>query len=380
MGTCKFCGKSSPNISDILQACRNCILNNDWKVMKSYLLNIHDKVRNMADLPGTPPKSKDEEITINCILCINECSIGEQERSYCGLRDIEKNRTGLLPLPTKAQGYIHGYLDANPTNCCNSWFCPAGSIYGYPDFSNQNGPELGTYSYAAFLYGCSFDCLFCQNWSHKFFSKHNLQNVEILADNISKDDKITCICYFGGTPECQLPFTINLSKLILNKIKTINNDQERKFRICWEWNGSGNRDLIEKCMKIALKSGGNIKFDLKSYHERLNYALCGVSNKRTYENFKFLAEKYFGKRKNLYEMSACTLLVPGYTNKEEVELIAQFVSNIDVRIPYSLLVFHPDYQMSDLPITPKKQAIDCFKVAKEYLENVHLGNQFLLKF
>jgi pyruvate formate lyase activating enzyme len=347
--------------------------------MKLYLLDIHDQVRKAVDLPGKAPRSQSNDMTINCNLCMNECSIGEQDVSYCGLRNDEKNQNNTLPLPTRSQGYIHGYLDANPTNCCNAWFCPAGSSQGYPDFSNQNGAELGTFSYAAFLYGCSFNCLFCQNWSHKSFSKRNLKNVEILADNISKNDKITCICYFGGTPECQLPFTINLSELILNKINTIK-EKKRKFRVCWEWNGSGNKSLIEKCMKIAIKSGGNIKFDLKSYHERLSYALCGVSNKRTLENFKFLAEKYFGIRKNLYELSACTLLVPGYIIKEEVELIAQFISKIDDRLPYSLLVFHPDYQMCDLPITSRKQALDCFKVAKKYLKNVHLGNQFLLRF
>ncbi len=378
MGTCKYCGRTSPVISDILQICRNCILNGDWTVIKPHLINIHTQVRKIADLPGMPPKSSIENKKINCNLCVNECSLGQQDVSYCGLRNILKDKTRELPLPTKNKGYIHGYLDANPTNCCNAWFCPAGSSYGYPEYSNQKGPELGTYSYAAFLYGCSFDCLFCQNASHKSFSKHNLHNVENIADYIYKNDKITCICYFGGTPEPQLPFTINLAELILNKIK--NNIHERKFRVCWEWNGSGNRNLIERCMKIVIKTGGNIKFDLKSYNERLNYAFCGVSNKRTYNNFAFLAKNYFGTRKGLYEMSACTLLVPEYVNKEEVELIAKFISEIDDKIPYSLLIFHPDYQMRDLPITPKQQALDCLKTAKKYLKNVHLGNKFLLRF
>ncbi len=378
MGMCKFCGTTSRNISEILQICRNCILDQNWAVVKPYLLNIHKQVRKTADLPGLPPKSSKDKIELQCNLCMNECSLNASDISYCGLRNIKKNQTGELPFPTKSKGYIHGYIDANPTNCCNAWFCPAGTSNGYPEYSNHNGPELGTYSYAAFLYGCSFNCLFCQNSSHKYISTRTLYDVEVLANEIYNNKKITCICYFGGTPEPQLPFSINLAELILNKIS--DNKQDRKFRVCWEWNGSGNRKLVENCMKIALKTGGNIKFDLKSYHERLNYALCGVSNKRTLENFKFLAEAYFGKRKNLPEMSACTLLVPGYINKDEVELIAHFISEIDNKIPYSLLIFHPDYQMRDLPITSKDQALACFKIAKKYLVNVHLGNQFLLRF
>jgi len=197
-----------------------------------------------------------------------------------------------------------------------------------------------------------------------------------LANQIYKNKKITCICYFGGTPEAQLPFSINLASTILEKIKK--EGKTRKFRVCWEWNGSGNQDLVEKCMQIAIASGGNVKFDLKCFNEKLNLALCGVSNTRTLDNFNFLAKNYFGTRKKMHELSACTLLVPGYVNHEEVELIAKFISEINDKIPYSLLVFHGDYQMKDLPITPRKQAIKCLEIAKKYLVNVNLGNKFLL--
>ncbi|MFX1297296.1 MAG: hypothetical protein ACFFD2_20885 [Promethearchaeota archaeon] len=47
-------------------------------------------------------------------------------------------------------------------------------------------------------------------------------------------------------------------------------------------------------------------------------------------------------------------MVPGYANHREVEKIANFVSSINKKIPYSLLVFHGDYQMRDLGITPKE--------------------------
>ncbi len=378
MGTCKFCGKTERVISEVLQVCRNCVLERDWSQVKPHILNVHKQVRKLVELPEKPPRAERPNIKLKCNLCINECSLSERDVSYCGLRNIQLRNSGQLPYPTKSRGYIHGYIDLNPTNCCNSWFCPAGTSSGYPEFSDYKGPEFGTYSYAAFFYGCSYNCLGCQNSSHKLFSKRNLFDVEILANQIVKNEKITCLCYFGGTPEPQLPFSINLAELILDKIEK--QDKKRKFRICWEWNGSGNKDWVEKCMQIAIKTGGNIKFDLKTYNEKLNLALCGVSNKRTLENFKFLAENYFGTRKDLPEMSACTLMVPGYTNHEEVEQIAKFVSSINREIPYSLLVFHGDYQMRDLGITPRKQAEKCLETAKKYLKHVHLGNSFLLGF
>jgi len=376
MGTCRFCGKTESVISEVLQVCRNCILEGDWNQVKPHIFNVHKQVRQLVELPEKPPRAEKSNIKLKCNLCINECSLSEPDVSYCGLRNIRLRNSGQLPYPTKSKGYIHGYIDPNPTNCCNSWFCPAGTSFGYPEYSDYDGPEFGTYSYAAFLYGCTFDCLFCQNASHKLFTKKHLFDVETLAKQIIENQKITCLCYFGGTPEAQLPFSLNLAENILQKIM----EEKRIMRFCWEWNGSGNQEWVEKCMQIAIKTGGNIKFDLKSYNEKLNLALCGVSNKRTLENFKFLAEKYFGARNNLPEMSACTLLVPGYTNHEEVEQIAKFVSSINKEIPYSLLIFHGDYQMRDLGITPRKQAERCLRVAKKYLENVHLGNKFLLGF
>jgi len=374
MGTCKFCGKADKVISEVLQVCRNCILEGDWDQIEPHIFNVHKQVRQLVELPAEPPKAEKPYIKLKCNLCINECSLSENDVSYCGLRNIQLRNLGQLPYPSKTKAYIHGYIDPNPTNCCNSWFCPAGTSSGYPEFSLHEGPEFGTYSYAAFFYGCTFDCLFCQNASHKLFSKKQLFNVDILANQIVKNEKITCLCYFGGTPESQLPFSINLAEKILEKVK----NEKRIMRFCWECNGSGKREWIEKAMKIAINTGGNIKFDLKTFNKKLNLALCGVSNKRTLENFKFLGENYFGTRKGLYEMSACTLMVPGYTNHEEVEQIADFVSSINPEIPYSLLVFHGHYQMRDLGITPREQALKCLEVAEKYLENVNLGNKFLL--
>ncbi|MHA1291960.1 MAG: radical SAM protein [Promethearchaeota archaeon] len=379
MGICKFCNKKSETISNTLQICRNCILTFNWSKIRSHILFIHKQVRKIEGLPGVPPKAEPKSIKLQCNLCLNECKLSENDLSYCGLRNIQKNTSGELPYPTKKRAYIHGYIDPNPTNCCNSWFCPAGTSNGYPKYSNFKGPEYGTYSYAAFLYGCTFDCLFCQNASHKHISKNKLIDAEKISELIVNNRKITCLCYFGGTPEAQLPFSINLANIIIEKIKK--QDPNRIMRICWELNGSGDRNLVEKCMEIALKTGGNIKFDLKSFNEKLNIALCGISNKRTLDNFKYLAGKYFGTRKNdMHELSACTLLVPGYVIHEEVELIAKFISKINPNIPYSLLIFHPDYQMKDLPYTSRTQAYKCLDAAKKYLYNVHLGNKFLLGF
>ncbi|MBM4086672.1 MAG: hypothetical protein FJ272_17950 [Planctomycetes bacterium] len=129
---------------------------------------------------------------------------------------------------------------------------------------------------------------------------------------------------------------------------------------------------------LSLRSGGCIKFDLKAWDERLHLALTGVSNRRTLDNFEALAE--LGKsRPEPPFLVASTLLVPGYVDADEVRGIAGFIAGLDPTIPYSLLAFHPQFYMSDLPTTSRAQAEACEQAALAAgLQRVRIGNRHLL--
>lgn len=346
---CKICQKETEFLASALRICLNCIREKPKEAL--YLIQkAHTFSRKKFNLPPFPPKTKKG---VKCNLCANECEMGEREKSFCGLRE---NKNGKLESKVSENfGLLYAYFDPIPTNCCASWFCPASK------------EALGQNNLAVFFYGCSFDCLFCQNWSHKLIDKAPKISIDELL-KLALSPSVYCVCFFGGSPEPQLPFVINFSEKILEK---------RKIRICFEWNGSSNEKLVKKVAEIALKSGGIIKFDLKAFDENLNYALCGVSNKRTYKNFEIIAKEFLPKAKHQM-LTATTLLVPGYIDKNEVEKISKFIASLNPEIPYSLLVFFPAFEMSDLPITPKKLAFECFGVAKKYLKNVNLGNIHLL--
>ena len=65
--------------------------------------------------------------------------------------------------------------------------------------------------------------------------------------------------------------------------------------------------------------------------------------------------------------------------EEEVREISRFIANLDTSIPYSLLAFYPHFMMRDLPLTQKKLAEDCLRIAREEgLEKVRIGNVHLL--
>jgi pyruvate formate lyase activating enzyme len=169
-----------------------------------------------------------------------------------------------------------------------------------------------------------------------------------------------------------MPFSLKASRQTLKKAG------DRILRICWETNGSVNSDLLDQMLDIAIDSGGCVKFDLKAWDPTLHMALTGVANKRTLNNFARAAEK-IDRRPVPPLVVANTLLVPGYIDDQEVAAIAGFIADLNPDIPYSLLAFHPQFFMSDMPVTSKNLASQCLQAARDSgLNNVRLGNVHLL--
>lgn len=328
----------------------------------------HKRARRSFSLPVEPPKTQGG---IQCKFCANECVMGEGERGYCGLRGNENGR--LVSMVDSKNGLYYSYLDPHVTNCCAAWFCPAGTGMGYPTYSCKQGPEIGFYNLAIFFYGCNFNCLFCQNYSHKALRSAPSGTVDDLVETTLRNPRITCWCFFGGSPEPQLPFAINASRRVIEALT-----EDRVLRVCFEWNGCGNRLLVKRAAEMVHVTGGNIKFDLKCWDENLSLALSGQSNRRAYENFAAIAKEYSKQPGHPPVVCATTLLVPGYVDELEVGNIAEFIASIDPEIPYSLLVYHPDFAMRDLPMTPRRQVEACYSAAKRVLESVNIGNVHLL--
>ena len=365
MVTCKCCGKDSFLISSALGLCLDCLRSNSDNALP-YVEKVHEEARKPFNLPATPPKDGEGK---QCNLCVNECLIGPGRVGYCGLR---RNSGGRLIGANAEKGNVSWYYDPLPTNCVADWVCPGGTGSGYPDFAYRNGPEYGYKNLAVFYQACSFDCLFCQNWHYRRSVNQEARiSASLLADQV--DEKTACICYFGGDPTPQLPHALRASRLALDT------NQGRILRICWETNGTMHPSLLRQAAELSLQSGGCIKFDLKAWSEGLHIALCGVTNKRTLENFKLLAT-YTIERPSPPFLIASTLLIPGYIDKEEVAKIASFVASLNPEIPYSLLAFHPQFFMGDLPTTSRQLALECLEAAKEAgLKNVRVGNIHLLR-
>ena len=110
----------------------------------------------------------------------------------------------------------------------------------------------------------------------------------------------------------------------------------------------------------------------------MSFFLSGVPNKGQKENFKYLVN-FHRLRPDPPFLIASTLLVPGYVDMVEVEGIARFIASLDPSIPWTLLGFHPDFYLSDLPPTPRSYAFSCLEIAKKAgIKELHIGNMHLL--
>jgi pyruvate formate lyase activating enzyme len=269
---------------------------------------------------------------------------------------------------------VEWYYDPLPTNCVATPVCPGGTGAGWPRYAATDGPERGHANLAVFYRACSLNCLFCQNTSFKTMRPTDKsRSAEELA-RAADDERVSCICYFGGDPSVQMPHALAASKIAVKRARA----EGRIMRVCFETNATMHPSVAEKMAELALATGGIVKVDLKAYDDALYRALTGSSNSYTLENFSRLGRR-MDERPEVPLLVASTLLVPGYIDPGEVSRIARFIASVDPAIPYVLLAFHPRFEMMDLPPTPRALAEGCSEAAMgEGLERVYLGNEHLL--
>jgi pyruvate formate lyase activating enzyme len=367
MPACRACGRTDRIISARLGYCAPC-LRAHFEELWPEVEAVHQNSRRAFNLPLSPPRALGGR---RCNLCFHACVIPEGGHGFCGARRVVDGKiVGGGPRGAR----LSYYYDPLPTNCVADWFCPGGTGAGYPRYACRQGPEYGHENLAVFYQACNFNCLYCQNWTFKkaTFSGEKVSAVKLAG---AVRARTSCICYFGGDPTPQLPHALTTAHLSRAAARKNN----RILRICWETNGAMQTPWLKPLLDTSLKSGGVIKVDLKAFSEPIHLALCGVSNSQTLKNFAELA-RHLGERPEVPLLCASTLMVPGYVDLEEIYGLARFIATLNPDIPYSLLAFHPQFYLDDLPVTSRDFALKAERVAREAgVKRVNLGNVHLLR-
>ncbi len=348
--TCTLCGDRSRLIAAHLGVCLDCIRNRPQEALP-VADAAHAAARRLFGLPERPPRTEGGR---RCGLWVQDCVIGEGERGYCGLREVQDGKLRHLA-GTPARGLLHWYRDSLPTNCVADWVC-------------SGSRQRGKHNLAVFYASCTVDCLFCQNWH--FRETDPARSTCLTAAELAgaANSRTYCVCYFGGDPASQMAHALAASRLLA----------ERGVVVCWETNGSARPRLMDRALALSLSTGGCVKFDLKAHDDNLHRALTGASNSRALENFARAAAR-FDERPEPPPVVASTLLVPGYVDAEEVGRIARFIAALNPAIPYALLGFAPHFFFPDLPRTSVRHADAAEAAARAAgLQTVRIGNRHLL--
>ncbi len=366
---CNVCGKRSILISRALGVCVDCIRSREQESLR-YVQNAHGMSRSMFGLPVEPPRGPGAR----CGLCPRDCVIPEGSAGYCGVRMSSGGRLTYVSGGVE-WGVLDWYYDPIPTNCVAGWFCPASTGIGYPKYAVRPGPERGYYNLAVFYGSCTLDCLYCQNWQYRRYpSMARFKRVH--ADELVRaaDERVTCVCYFGGDPSSQIVHAIMTSRKILERSRR----EGRIVRICWETNGQMSLSVLKEVVKLSLVSGGIVKIDVKAWTPSVYRALTGGEIEPVIRSIKYVAQ-FMRERPEVPILTVSLLLVPGYVDEVEIEGFVKFVSELNPEIPVSFLAFHPDYLMDDLPPTSRRHMEYACKVAREHgIKYVHVGNEWLL--
>ncbi|MEM2874414.1 MAG: radical SAM protein [Candidatus Hadarchaeales archaeon] len=323
---------------------------------------------------GLPPRPPRDPSGAACRECGNECSIPEGGVGFCGLvRNVEGRLKRTYGTPER--GLLSWYHDPIPTNCVPADFCAGSAGAGYPRWCRTPLGDVGMKNLSVFLGSCTFNCLFCQNFSFRELTCSGKPVMDAAGLSEKADGETGCVCYFGGDPSSQMQFVIASAEMIAGRAE----GKKRVVRICLETNLNISPGYLDRIARISLGSGGGIKVDIKCWSPEILYALSGVETRLPYENFRRIGRLH-GKRPEVPFARASTLLVPGYVDDEEIREMASFIADIDPTIPYSLLAFHPTYFMDDMPHTRREDAERYLRMCREEgLERVRIGNPWLLR-
>lgn len=280
-----------------------------------------------------------KESKVHCYLCPHYCVIGPGERGKCGVRI---NNDGIL--------YSLVYEKAFTT--------AIDPIEKKPLFHFIPG----SYSYSMATVGCNFSCLFCQNWEIASPPKAGvailgeiLRPAEIVEQALAANCK--SIAYTYTEPTIFYEYAYDTARLA----------HEKGLKNVFISNGFITLEAIDKISPYL----DAVNIDLKGFSESYYREICGGRLKPVLQAIK----KYY---ENNIWIELTTLIVPGHMDKEEfISAIAEFIADIDTKIPWHISRFYPARKMENLPPTDFQAMEQAIQTGKNYgLKYIYAGNVY----
>ena len=273
---------------------------------------------------------------VKCKLCPRECSVGDKERGYCGVRE---NRGGT-------------YYTLVHSRVCAAHIDP---IEKKPLFHYLPG----SLAFSLATAGCNVNCKFCQNWDISQSRPEQVPSQYLPPRDIAElasQYRCPTIAYTYSEP-------VVFSEFLMD---TADAAHEAGIRSIVVSNGYMQHDSLEQ----AYGKMDAVKIDLKSFTE--SYYAKVVTGQ-----LKPVLDSLVTLRKMGKWTEIVYLVVPGLNDDDEEfrGLAAWIKTNLGTDVPLHFTQFHPEYLLKNLPITPVATLERAKAIADaEGLHYVYIGN------
>ncbi len=252
-----------------------------------------------------------------CGLCPHRCRLAEGETGACGVRRV----TGGA-LVTEAHGRV---AVARPAPIERSF------LYHFL-------PGARVYAYAAA--GCNLRCRFCQNW---MVSQAPKLDEPALPHRELSPEALVAEAEAAGCRAVVATYTE--PTIFLEYARDVATAARRRgLSVAWKSNGFIEPGPLAEV--VGLLDAVNV--DLKAFDEQVHRRLTGAPLAPVLATLRAL-------RSAGVWLEVTTLVIPTVNDTEaELSALARFVRDeLGADTPWHLTRFHPDWELRDLPPTPK---------------------------
>jgi pyruvate formate lyase activating enzyme len=273
---------------------------------------------------------------IKCKLCPRECTVGDKERGYCGVRE---NRGGT-------------YYSMVYSRVCAAHVDP---IEKKPLFHYLPG----TVAFSLATAGCNVNCKFCQNWDisqSRPEEIHAQYTPPVSVAELARQYKCPTIAYTYSEPVVWAEYLMDCADA---------------------GHAAGVRSIVvsngymqEEALKAAYGKMDAVKIDLKSFTESYYRQVVTGQLKPVLETLVTL--------RKMGKWTEIVFLVLPTLNDSDAEFrsLAQWIKvNLGADVPLHFTQYHPEYLLKNLPITPVSTLERAKAIADaEGLHFVYIGN------
>lgn len=273
-----------------------------------------------------------EQGGVVCGLCPHHCHIREGGRGICRYRSCQDKKL-----------YTHNYGEVS-----SFALDPVEKKPLYHFYPGKDIVSLGTV-------GCNFTCEFCQNWE--------IAQEEAETTRLTPEQAVELAVAKGGNNNLGLAYTYSEPvvwyEFVADCARLV---RKRGLKNVLVTNGF----ICEQPLEELLPYVDALNIDVKAFSTDYYAKTCGGRLEEVLATVERAAA--------VTHVEVTTLLVTALNDsEEEVGKLASWLAGISPDIPLHLSRYFPNFRL-DLPPTPEETMATAYKVARERLNYVYLGN------